>query len=118
MSERLHPNPELLLFLSNLLNSFNESPLYFKFELQKLLSRVVTVLSGDLFELRPFYLWTLLVKQVALFLGFITFFTDHADFPALLVYAHRKTWVAVYAAGACGRGHCFRNLSKSLVCIF
>ena len=88
MAESLDPDSEFLLFLSNLLNGFDKSPFNLKPELHKFVSRVVTVLRGNLLQLRPLDLRTFLVKQVALLFGFISSLADETQFLAFLIYAN------------------------------
>jgi hypothetical protein len=88
MAESLDPDSEFLLFLSNLLNGLDKSPFNLKPELHKFLSRVVTVLSGNLLQLRPLDLRAFLVKEVTLLFGFISFLADETEFLAFLVYAN------------------------------
>jgi hypothetical protein len=88
MAKRLDPDSEFLLFFSDLLNSFDKSPFNPEPELHKFLSRVETILGGNLLQLRPLDLRTFLVKEVTLLFGFISFLADETEFLAFLVYAN------------------------------
>jgi hypothetical protein len=88
MAKSLDPYSEFLLFLSDLLNSLDKGPLNPEPELHKFLSRVETILRGNLLQLRPLDLRTFLVKEVTLLFGCISFLADETEFLAFLVYAN------------------------------